>query len=116
MKFYRYDEAPFTPVVPGSENKMVHSEKMSMVSWALAKDFVGATHAHPQEQITYVLKGCVEFSTDSGKRTTKAGDVIVFAENEAHGSLALEDSLVIDIFSSIREDFTKKFPAVAPEN
>ncbi len=115
MKFYRYDDAPYNAVAPGSENKMVHTEHMSLVTWRFAKGMRGAAHAHPQEQISYVLKGCMEFTTDSGTVTAKVGDQVVFAGNEAHSSVALEDSLVVDIFSSVREDFVERFPAVQPE-
>ena len=113
MKYCCYDDAPFNAVAPGAENKMLHSERMSLVTWRFAKGYQGASHSHPQEQITYVLKGKVEFTTPGGKVTAKAGEQVVFAGNEPHGSLALEDSLLVDIFSSVREDFKEKFPAVA---
>ena len=114
MKLYHYEEAPFTSQGETVGNKVQHTDCMSLVTWRFTKGHIGAMHVHPQEQLAYVLEGRVEFKTEAGSLIAKAGDQVLFAGNEAHGSVALEDSIVLDIFSSVREDFKDKFDVLAP--
>jgi Uncharacterized conserved protein, contains double-stranded beta-helix domain len=114
MKLYHYEDAPFTPQGETVGNKVQHTDCMSLVTWRFSKGHIGAMHAHPQEQVSYVLQGLVEFKTNTGSLVAKAGDQVLFAGHEAHGSTALEDSVVLDIFSSVREDFKGKFDELAP--
>lgn len=113
MKLYKYDETGFLSVRPGVGVKVLHTERMSVAAWKFDKGVGGDMHSHPQEQIAYILKGRVEMRTEAGAVEVRAGDMIVFAGNEAHGSTALEDSIVLDTFSSPREDFKEQFVELA---
>jgi len=65
-------------------------------------------HNHVHEQITYVLKGKLEFYIDGEPRTVEAGDSIYFASDIPHGCIVLEEgSIVLDVFTPMREDFLK---------
>lgn len=114
MKLYKPAEAAFNPQGAGSANKVLHTDLMSLATWKLDKGTELAMHDHPQEQIAFVLQGRMEFKTPGALTEVGAGEQIVFASNEPHGGKALEDSIVLDIFSSVREDFKKKFVAMQP--
>ena len=65
-------------------------------------------HQHIHEQITYVLKGKLEFFIDGIGRVVEAGDSIYFESNVPHGCIVLEaGSIVLDVFTPQREDFLK---------
>lgn len=78
------------------------------VEVSFEKGAVGALHTHPHEQISYVVSGSFEYELDGDKRIMTKGDTVYIAPNVIHGCTALEDnSVLLDTFSPIREDFLK---------
>ena len=66
-------------------------------------------HHHVHEQITYVLKGKIEFFIDGVGKVVETGDSIYFTSNIPHGCIVLEEgSIVLDVFTPQREAFLKK--------
>lgn len=82
--------------------------KMMAVEVVFKKGAVGAVHTHPHEQIGYVLKGSFEFQAEGKKEIIKTGDSYYTTPNQPHGVVALEDGILLDIFTPQREDFLKK--------
>ena len=64
----------------------------------------GARHSHPHEQLSRLLDGRMTFYLGDEARELKVGDVIVIPGGLEHGVLAHEESLLIDVFSPLRED------------
>ena len=64
-------------------------------------------HAHPHEQIAYVIKGRFEFLVEGQENVFLAeGDSIYIEPNVVHGSKPLVDnSILLDIFTPQRDDF-----------
>ena len=112
MKVYKHEATPFAATAPNVGVKQVHTDCLSLVTWRFDKGSSAPRHAHPEEQIAYILKGRVEMITDNGTFEAAAGDMIVFGGNEYHGSRALEDTVLLDIFSGVREDLRAKFPSL----
>ena len=84
----------------------VHGKGVTFTHWALDKDAVLPAHSHHHEQISYVVSGKMRFDMESGEpKILEVGDFAVFAPNEVHGGVALENSVVLDAFSPAREDF-----------
>ena len=82
--------------------------KLMMVEVTMQKGGRGETHTHPHEQISYIAAGSFEFTVGVEKQVVQAGDSLYVASNVPHGTLSLEDgSVVVDIFTPIREDFLK---------
>ena len=77
------------------------------VEVSFQKGSIGEVHAHPHEQVSYVLKGSFEFELDGKKEIIKAGDSYYVLPGLMHGVVALEDSVILDIFTPQREDFLK---------
>jgi Uncharacterized conserved protein, contains double-stranded beta-helix domain len=106
MKTYRSEEIPVFDKRPGMGGTFVHGESLSLTHWTFAKDAVLAEHSHVHEQITYVVRGKIRFDRKDGDPVTvSAGGFAVFAPNEPHGGVALEDTIAIDAFCPVREDF-----------
>ena len=106
MKTYKSSEMRKFDKRPGMIGTFVHGNGVTLAHWTLDKDAVLVSHSHPHEQITYVLSGKMRFETGSGEtKTIEAGDFAVFAPNETHGGVAVENSVALDAFSPAREDF-----------
>jgi quercetin dioxygenase-like cupin family protein len=65
---------------------------------------VGATHAHPHEQTTYVLSGRCRYHVNGVERELGPGDVIVVPGDAQHGMTATEATVLFDTFTPPRED------------
>lgn len=66
---------------------------------------VGALHSHPHTQITYVVSGAFSFTIEGETRTVRAGDTLLKENGVPHGCTCLEEGILLDIFSPMREDF-----------
>ena len=84
---------------------LCHGEKLMLCEVALAKGTGAAIHKHPHEQITYVVRGTVEFTMGDETVRLTAGESCLVEPNVPHGAAALSDCLLLDAFSPPREDF-----------
>jgi quercetin dioxygenase-like cupin family protein len=82
-----------------------YSDNLMCCELKFKKGSIGALHSHPHEQIGYVISGSFEYEEEGSKVVVKAGDSYYVAPNILHGVVALEDSVLLDIFAPKREDF-----------
>lgn len=68
---------------------------------------VGNVHAHPHTQVSYVGRGSLRFRVGSETKVVRQGDSILIPPNTLHGVEALEDALLVDVFSPARQDFVQ---------
>lgn len=87
--------------------KFIHGDKVMIAELNLKKGAVVPEHKHENEQVSWILQGEMVFEIQGKEITVKAGDVLVIPSNVPHKVTAKEDSLDIDLFSPIREDWIK---------
>jgi quercetin dioxygenase-like cupin family protein len=80
-------------------------EKLMLVEVHFEPGAKGYVHQHPHEQATYVLRGKVLFSLNGEQIELKTGDNLLIPSNALHGAEALEETLLLDVFSPPRQDF-----------
>ena len=78
---------------------------MMTVQFAFEKGAVGTPHTHPHEQVGYVLEGSFELTLGSEKTMLEVGDTYYVPSNAVHGVVALEDGVLLDVFTPQRQDF-----------
>ena len=106
--FVKNSEVTATPCGDGVERKILGmGGSLMMVEVSFKTGGIGAAHTHPHEQISYLAKGRMEFTLEGETRVITAGDSIYIPSGANHGTVALEDSVIVDIFSPIREDFLR---------
>ncbi len=99
-------DVPFTDLGEGVSRKILASDgKLMTVEFHFQKGSVGSPHSHPHEQVGYVVKGSFEATLDGETTIIHAGDSYYVPSNVVHGVLALEDGLLLDVFTPQREDF-----------
>ncbi|MCL1476712.1 cupin domain-containing protein [Marinobacter sp. M3C] len=89
-------------IISGDELMMV---KLTMKAGAVVKH-----HRHPNEQMTYILKGKIRFThgLEMEQSTTLcAGDVLHFPANVPHAAECLEDTVDLDVFTPRRHDWSE---------
>ncbi len=90
-----------------SRQVLAHSSKLMLVRHTMKKDWVGARHSHPHEQLVYIIRGRIRFSTGNETFEARMGDSFVVPGGVEHQASALEDSEVLDIFTPAREDYAE---------
>ena len=66
---------------------------------------LGSPHQHFHTQSTFCVSGKFEFEIDGEKQVVKAGDGVYIEPNLLHSAVCLEEGMLIDTFSPVREDF-----------
>ena len=84
---------------------MVHGVRTHLTKVLLEMGAVIPEHKHPQEQTGYLISGRLRFFGGAEETIVTPGDCWTFTADEAHGAEALEDTVVIEVFSPVREDY-----------
>lgn len=79
--------------------------QIMMVKVKFEKGAIGSPHQHFHTQATYCAKGKFEFTIGEEKKLVSYGDGVYIEPNIMHGALCLEEGVLIDVFSPVREDF-----------
>jgi len=93
---------------PGASRKVLaRGGGLMLVEVRFDAGSVVDAHAHPHEQVSYVVSGKIVLSMDGRDLTLGPGDSFYAGPNVPHGVRFLENSVVIDVFTPQREDFIK---------
>lgn len=69
------------------------------------KGGIGKLHQHIHSQVAYIASGSFEVQIEEEKKVLKTGDSFFLKSNVMHGVVCLEDGVLIESFSPMREDF-----------
>ena len=87
---------------------LAYDKNLMAVEVHFEKGAVGQKHNHPHEQIGYVVRGSIEYYEQGKEKIVLVeGDSYYVAPEVIHGVVALEETLLLDVFTPIREDFLK---------
>ncbi len=99
----------YAPALPGIEMKtLVHGEKTLMIEFLLNKGRQLPNHSHPHEQTGYLVKGHIRLMIGSEIFDVMPGDSWCIPGDVEHGAEIIEDSVAIEVFSPVREDYRPK--------
>jgi quercetin dioxygenase-like cupin family protein len=106
--FIKDDDISWEVMGEGVKRKiMAWDDSLMVVRVEFEKGGVGNLHHHYHSQISHVEKGVFEVEIDSKKKLLTAGDAFYVPPNAVHGAVCLEEGVLIDVFSPMREDFVK---------
>ncbi|WP_117170711.1 cupin domain-containing protein [Paraliobacillus sediminis] len=93
-------------IVDSGVTRKIHptGKKLMMMEVEFEVGAVGKVHSHPHEQLTYCLKGKLEFKLNEKIHTLSKGESLYIPSNTEHGVIALEPSSLLDTFTPLRED------------
>lgn len=93
-------------VDPGVKRKIMgYNDEIMMVQVHFDKDGIGTLHKHRHSQTTYVVSGKFEVTVGDEKKVLVAGDGFYIPPEAEHGAVCLDEGVLIDVFSPVREDF-----------
>jgi quercetin dioxygenase-like cupin family protein len=82
-----------------------YNETLFLAEHRMEKGWAGLRHSHPHEQMAYVVSGRLRITCGDAIFEISAGDSFVVRGGVEHQATALEPSVVIDVFTPIREDY-----------
>ncbi len=105
---YRWEDIPKEALRPDLARRLISTDRMMLAHVYLEKGCVVAQHEHENEQLTYILEGCLRFwlgEDESEVVDVAAGEVLHIPSHLPHRAEALETTLDVDIFCPPRQDW-----------
>lgn len=99
-------DSGYIKAVEGVERKtLAFGSSTLMVEFRLEKGKMLPMHKHHQEQTGYLVSGHLVIIIDGTKYDMNPGDSWSIPGNVEHGAEIVEDSIAIEVFSPVREDY-----------
>ena len=109
VRHVAWSDIPEEPMSALLTRQFVTGEQAMLSRIQLKKGCVVPRHAHPNEQIAFILSGALRFSVGEENSAqdyiVRAGEVLVIPGDVPHLAEALEDTLNLDIFAPPRKDW-----------
>ena len=104
--FYKRASSGYKDVLPGIQLKtLVYGEKTLFSEFKLAKGALLPRHHHPHEQTGYLVSGRIRLTIDEEQFEVEPGDSWCILSNLEHSAEILEDSVAVEVFAPVREDY-----------
>ena len=84
---------------------LVYGDRTLMAEFRLEHGADLPRHSHPHEQTGYLVSVEIELSIGDETHQVKPGDSWCIAGGVEHKATVLEDSVAIEVFSPVREDY-----------
>ncbi|HTG29678.1 MAG TPA: cupin domain-containing protein [Methylomirabilota bacterium] len=84
---------------------LAYNDKLFLAEHHMVKGWVGTMHSHPHDQVVYIVRGHLKVICLGKTFELRAGDTFVVRGGVQHEASAMEESLVIDVFTPCREDY-----------
>lgn len=96
----------YKPALTGIEQKtLVYGAKTLMAEFRLQQGALLPLHSHPHEQVGYLVSGRIRLTIGSEVHDVSPGDSWCIQGDVPHCAEIIEDSLAIEVFSPLREDY-----------
>ena len=107
MHHYDWNQLPSEQMNPFFTRKVIHCGSMTIARVELLNGGVVPEHSHLNEQVSMVERGTLRFSLEGRDVMLRAGESLVIPPHVPHAVVALEDTVVMDVFSPARDDWKK---------
>jgi len=84
---------------------LVHGERTLLGEFHLDAGSEVPVHSHPYEQTGYLVSGRMKFEVAGDRFDALPGCSWSIPVDVEHGARVVEDSVVIEVFSPVREDY-----------
>lgn len=104
--FTKHSPTGFIPALPGIERKtLAHGESTLMSKFNMQKGSHLPLHSHPNEQTGYLISGHIQLFVGDTLMDAFPGDAWCIPSGQPHRAEIIEDSVVLEVFSPVRQDY-----------
>lgn len=107
MTVHDWSDQPVEELGPGLGRQLLNGERLTVARILLAAGTVVPEHSHDHEQVANVLEGRMRFRVGGEAVDVGAGESLLVRSNVPHSAEALEDSVVLDVFAPVRDDWAR---------
>src|SRR3954466_8213857 len=108
MSHYRWMDVPSEQITEAFGRRFITGDSVTVGRFELKQGGRVPSHSHANEQVSIVLSGALRFRLDGQETVVRAGEVMQIPGPAAHEVDVLEDTLVLDVFSPVRQDWIDK--------
>lgn len=95
-------------MVPGVHRRtLVSGDRQTLVRFELAEGGAVPEHTHPHEQAGTVITGRMRFRIGDQEAEVAPGGSYLIPGNVPHSAVALEPSVLVEVFAPVREEFAQ---------
>jgi quercetin dioxygenase-like cupin family protein len=105
MHSFKWDEIPQEHLNEKLSRKFIHGENIMVAQLFLKQGCVVPDHSHKSEQMSLIVTGALKFKIGEEEKILRSNQAVRIPSCLTHSVMALEDTLVYDIFSPIRHDW-----------
>ena len=114
--YYDLDNMPPEVLTDKISRQYIYGGQSMLVKWTFKKGAIVPWHHYVNEQITWITKGSVKVLSQGKEFIVKAGGVLVIPPNVPHQFEVLEDTINVDIFAPMRQDWYENTAIYFPIN
>ncbi|MCK5197341.1 MAG: cupin domain-containing protein [Spirochaetales bacterium] len=104
--FYKKDIEGYKEVIPGVKLKTLsYGDKTLLSEFLIEQGNSLPKHHHPCEQTGYLISGSMLLTIGNETFEVTPGDSWAIKSNVLHSTAAVKDSVVIEVFSPVREEY-----------
>ncbi len=104
--FYKSNPNDYKPVLPGIQLKtLVFGDRALLSEFKMKAGSKLPSHSHVQEQTGYLVEGKICLTIGDEVFVAEPGDSWCINSNVNHSAEILADSVAIEVFSPVREDY-----------
>ena len=92
-----WDEQEFTEVRPGIFGSTVHTPQLTATLYRYGAGSSWEEHQHPQDQVTMVLEGVIDFVVDGDAVRLHAGQLATLPGGTPHSATVPDDGDAVSI-------------------
>lgn len=107
VSFVPFTKLPFSSLSDTVSSRKVVGESLMFIEHQVKKGHSSLEECHENEQLTFVKKGALRFTVEGQIYFLKEGDLLRISRGVRHRCEALEESLVLEVFSPPRAEWMK---------
>ena len=108
VKHHRWDDITEEQINPLIARRFITADRLTLARFELKRGSVVPQHAHENEQVSYIVTGALKFIVDGSNIIVRSGEVLQIPPNVPHAAEAIEDTLAIDVFTPVRQDWVDR--------
>ena len=105
---HSWSNIPAEQINPSISRQFITGDRVTVARFELKRGGIVPMHAHENEQVSFVLDGALKFKIDGREIIVRGGEVLQIPGTAPHEVEVLEDTLVVDVFSPVRQDWIDK--------
>jgi quercetin dioxygenase-like cupin family protein len=107
MTHYDWNQLPAEQLNPQITRRAIHTPGLTIARLQIQKGAVVPEHHHVHEQVATVEHGELQFWFGDKEVILRDGQSVAIPSNVPHKVVALQDTVVVDVFSPSREDWLR---------